>query len=310
MNATVRTGAYLALFTALLSGVSVYINSFGVRRVDDPFVFTTAKNLMVGLGLAAAVLVPAAWRDLRDLTRNQWLSLILLGLVGGSIPFLLFFDGLRNATAPSAAFIHKTLFLWVALLAVPLLRERLGKLQLGAIAVLVLGQVVLVSWPSGWAAGRAEVLILVATLLWAVEAVIARRVLRGMPARAGALGRMGFGAIAMLAFLLVTGRGGTLLALEASQWGWVVITAGFLAAYVLGYYGALKRAPATLVTSVLVLGSVVTSALHAIFSARTFDALQIAGFALIAIAAALWIAAAQGSRVKSPQSAPATEGSA
>ena len=50
----------------------------------------------------------------------------MIGVIGGSVPFILFFNGLAMASAPSAAFIHKTLFVWVVLLAVPFLGERLG----------------------------------------------------------------------------------------------------------------------------------------------------------------------------------------
>jgi drug/metabolite transporter (DMT)-like permease len=288
MNSTVRKGAYLALAAALISGVSVYINSFGVREVPDPFVFTTAKNLLVGLALACLVLAPAAWRELQSLTRRQWLALLALGLVGGSVPFLLFFYGLSQATAPSAAFIHKTLFIWVAILAVPLLGERLGKLQIAALGILVLGNLVLLG-PATWALGSAEMFTLAATLLWAVEAVMARRIMGGVSARVAALGRMGFGSLAMLGFLAFTGRVETLVTLDGIQWGWVVLTSVFLLAYVTSYYGALKHAPATLVASVLVLGSVITSLLHAVFSARTYSVDQIAGFILIGAAAALWL---------------------
>ena len=43
MNTSIlKKGTYLAVATALISGVSVYINSFGVKQVPDPFVFTTA----------------------------------------------------------------------------------------------------------------------------------------------------------------------------------------------------------------------------------------------------------------------------
>jgi len=61
----------------------------------------------------------------------------LIAIVGGSLPFLLFFTGLSLASAPSAAFIHKTLFIWVAFLAVPFLGERLGWAQICALGVLL-----------------------------------------------------------------------------------------------------------------------------------------------------------------------------
>jgi ABC-type uncharacterized transport system permease subunit len=78
-------------------------------------------------------------------------------------------------------------------------------------------------------------------------------------------------------------------AMNGIQWGWVLITSILLLGYVNGYYHALKNAPATLVASVLVLGSVVTSLLHAVFSARTYSIEQVAGFGVILAATAVWV---------------------
>ena len=57
--------------------------------------------------------------------RGQWGALAAIGVIGGSVPFVLFFEGLSSATSPQAAFLHKTLVLWVAVLAVVFLGERL-----------------------------------------------------------------------------------------------------------------------------------------------------------------------------------------
>lgn len=290
MSKVVRNGAYLALATAVISGVSVYVNSFGVKRVPDPFVFTTAKNAIVAIMLVVLVVAPFYAGELRRLSRGQWARLALIGLVGGSVPFLMFFYGLKHASAPSAAFMHKTLFIWVVLMAVPLLGERLGRLQIVALVTLVVGNLVLVGLPGRWAFGTAELFTLGATLLWAAEAVLARHFLTGgLSAPVAALGRMGFGALIMLGFVVATDRGGTMLSMTASNWGWVLLTSVFLLAYVAGYYSALKRAPATLVASVLVLGSVITSLLHAVFSARTYAPEQIAGFVMVLASCALWL---------------------
>ncbi len=304
----VRAGAAIALATALLSGVSIYVNSFAVRELPDPFVFTTAKNAVVALvGVVAASVRPA---ELRGLGRGGWARLATLGLVGGGIPFLLFFEGLRAAAAPSAAFMHKTLVIWVALLALPLLRERLGALPLAALAVLLVGHLALAGRPSSLSLGRPEALTLAATLLWAAEAVLARRFLAGgLSVPLAALGRMGFGVLVMLAFLATSGRADDLAALGPAQWGWVLATAALLLGYVGGYYAALRRAPATMVASILVVSSVVTSALHAAAGSRSYSAEQAAGLALIAVAAALWLAAAElgrrGARAGGPAAARA-----
>ena len=115
--------------TAAVSGVAVYVNAHGVSHFDDATVYTTAKNPVAGaflLLLALPLLAsPQPARRGPDATR-QWLGLVALAGIGGSVPFVLFFEGLSRASATQAAFIHKTLVVWVALLAVPLLRERLG----------------------------------------------------------------------------------------------------------------------------------------------------------------------------------------
>ncbi len=43
----VQQGLAVALATALLSGVSIYINAGAARALPDPFVFTTLKNVAV-----------------------------------------------------------------------------------------------------------------------------------------------------------------------------------------------------------------------------------------------------------------------
>ena len=47
--------------TALVSGVSVFVNSYGVHAVSSPAVYTTAKNLVAAVVRLAAV-AGVAWR--------------------------------------------------------------------------------------------------------------------------------------------------------------------------------------------------------------------------------------------------------
>ena len=141
------TGVLLALCTAVVSGIAVYVNSRGVSHFADATVYTTAKNAVAG-GLLVVLALPqltagaAAANRARPRTRRHWAGLVAVACVGGSVPFVLFFEGLARAEATQASFIHKTLVVWVALLAVPLLRERVGA-HYSAIALLVAGQVLL-----------------------------------------------------------------------------------------------------------------------------------------------------------------------
>jgi drug/metabolite transporter (DMT)-like permease len=146
--------------------------------------------------------------------------LAVVGIVGGSVPFVLFFEGLARSTSVPAAFLHKTLVVWVALLAVPLLGERLDRWHAGAVAALVVGQALLVGDVAELRPGAGEAMILAATLLWAVEVVLARWLLRGFTPLTVGTARMGIGIVVLLAWVVVTGRAEDLRELAAQQWGW------------------------------------------------------------------------------------------
>jgi len=148
-----RAGILLAAATALISGISIFLNSYAVKALPDPALFTSLKNAVAAIALFAVALPLVRQRGGSfRLSRRDGGWLTLIAIVGGSVPFLLFFTGLSLATAPSAAFIQKTLFIWVALLAVPFLGERLGLLQIGALGVL-LGSQLLIAPPTGVAWG-------------------------------------------------------------------------------------------------------------------------------------------------------------
>ncbi|HSO65553.1 MAG TPA: DMT family transporter [Ornithinibacter sp.] len=264
MNATRRTGILLALATAAISGFSVFVNARGVTSFESATVYTTAKNVVAALVLFAVVGLGARTgaRLTRPAGARQWVALAAIGLIGGSLAFVLFFEGLARATSPQAAFIHKTLVLWVALLALPLLRERLQWGHWVAIGLLVVGQVGLAGGlPSSF--GTSGLLILAATLLWSVEVVVAKRLLGDISSWTVAVARMGLGSVALLGWLGVRGQLGGLTSMTGEQLGWVLATGLLLACYVGTWFAALARAQAVDVTAVLVLAAPVTAGLSA-----------------------------------------------
>src|SRR5688572_25575154 len=183
-------GVLLAFGTAMISGLSIYLNAFAVKVVPDATVFTTAKNGVAAIILIGFALALGAAREARSLDRPHRAGIVAIAIIGGSVPFVLFFSGLAVATAPTAAFIHKTLFIWVALMAVPFLGERLGLIQVVALGGLLLG-LVLIAPPTGMGWGAGETMIAAATLLWAVEIVLAKRLLAGVSAPLLGAARMG-----------------------------------------------------------------------------------------------------------------------
>jgi drug/metabolite transporter (DMT)-like permease len=290
---TAQRGALLALGTAAISGLSIYVNSFGVKLVPDAAVYTTAKNGVAAIILIGLALAFGAGREARVLDGRRRLGLVAIAVVGGSIPFVLFFSGLAIATAPTAAFIQKTLFLWVALLAVPLLGERLGLIQLAALGVLLAGQV-LVAPPTGLGWGAGETMIAAATVLWSAEVILAKRLLVGISAPLLGAARMGLGFVILIGFLAISGRIRGFGAIGGEALLWILVTGGLLAGYVATWFAALRLAPATTVTSVLVAGAVVTGVLVAASKGTGPDIGVVAGYGLMVAAVALVIVATTG----------------
>jgi drug/metabolite transporter (DMT)-like permease len=292
--ATRKTGLLLALATACISGVAVFLNSYGVKAFGDATTYTTAKNVIAALVLLALIGSLSAGRSSAVLTRptrpGQWAGLAVVGVFGGAIAFALFFEGLALASATDAAFLQKTLLVWVAILAVPLLGERIGALQVGAIALLVLGQIGLAGGVTTLF-GRGQLMVLGATLIWAGEVIIAKRLLADLSSWTVGLTRMGVGSLVLISWTLLRGNGGALTALTGNQWMWVLLTGVILAAYVSTWFAALSRAPAVDVTAVLVIGAVITALLAAAVKGSPlvpelgWVALVLAGTALVIVPA-------------------------
>lgn len=292
-----RPGYPLALAAAVISGFAVYTNSYGVRAFGNATVYTTAKNLVAAVVIVAALAVASRRLPREGVTRPrgpaQWAGLAAVAIVGGSVPFILFFEGLARVTSADAAFIQKTLVIWVALLAVPLLRERIGPWHLAAIAALVWGQAILGGGIGGIRPGSGEAMIFAATLLWAVETVIARKLLPGLSALTVASARMGGGAVILIGYALATTSWGTIAALGWHQWSWAIGTGLILAAYVTTWYAALARAGAIDVTALLVPGAIITALLQA--GSKPL-APQWSGLLLLAAGGALMLLAARKPR--------------
>jgi drug/metabolite transporter (DMT)-like permease len=279
-------GVALATGAALISGLAIYLNAFAVKQLPDAAVYTTLKNAIAAFVLMTVAVGLGAVRDVRAIDRRHWPAIFAVGVIGGSVPFILFFTGLAQASAPSAAFIQKTLFVWVALLAVPFLGERLGVASVIGLGILLVGQAFVLP-PAGIRWGMGETLILGATLFWAAETILVKRLLGSIPSNVMAVLRMGIGLVVLAGYLALTGKLGVVAGLGATQWAWVVLTGLVLAGYVGTWFAALKRAPASVVASVLVLGAVVTGALTAISAGAPPSPTIIGGYILIVAAAGM-----------------------
>lgn len=157
-----KQGLFLVFLTALISGFSIFINKFGVAGMN-PFVFTGMKNLIVGIILVSAMILAWKVKEIKSLKKEYWSRLVLIGIIGGGVPFMLFFKGLQLTSAVQAAFLHKIMFVFVAFGAVLFLKERISKLYFVGALMLLVG-LALVTGINDWAFGMGDVLIMLAVL--------------------------------------------------------------------------------------------------------------------------------------------------
>ena len=275
INKNIKKGIYLVLLAAVISGLANFFNKFGLEALGkNAYQYTTLKNIIAAIVLSLLVLTPLIWPKLKRLSAADWLKLFFIGLIGGSIPFLLFFKGLSLTSAVSAAFIHKTLFIWVAVLAWPILKEKLTRVQLLALLILLGGNLVFGGFKFfSW--GYAHNLILIATIFWAIENIVAKKALKDLSSLTVASARMVFGSIMLLGLVVWQGNISMLSGLNETQWIWTLIASAFLSGYVLTWYTALKHAPATYVATLLVPATLVTNVLSAVFITHSMTELAV-----------------------------------
>jgi drug/metabolite transporter (DMT)-like permease len=206
---------------------------------------------------------------------------------------VLFFDGLAQSEPAPAAFWRDTLVLWVAVLAVLFLRERLRWWNIGAIVLLISGEVVVSGGVGQLAANRGELDVLISSALWAIEVVVARRLLRTRAPATLAIVRMGLGALTLIVYLATSGSLGELGAMNADQWHWALWTGLLLSAYVATWMSALARARAIDVTSVLASSALITWLLQLVAGTTVVSGNTI-GLVLMGAGATLVLVGARG----------------
>ena len=84
---TRATGIALALVTAVVSGISIYVNGHAVRHFSDATVYTTAKNAVAGALLIVFAVTagrgPTGTSTTRPSGRRQWLACVVVAVDRG-----------------------------------------------------------------------------------------------------------------------------------------------------------------------------------------------------------------------------------
>lgn len=267
------------LGTAVISGFSIFINKFGVNGIDSS-IFAFSKNFLVSLLLIGLILGFKEFDNLKRLDKKQWGSLVLVGFVGGSIPFLLFFRGLQLSSGAIGSLIHKSMFIFVAILAVVFLKERLSKKIFIPAVLLIAGNLLLLRITS-FELTTGALFVLGATLFWSVENVISKHLLKEIEPKILAFGRLFFGSIFIMVFLIGTGKVGLLATVNVAQLSWIFVTSIFLLLYVFTWYTGLRDVKVTTATSILLLGSPITTLLSFVFLGTTLSVIHVMGILLV-----------------------------
>lgn len=255
-------GYAFAILAAVISGVSVYVNSLGVKTFSDPVLYTALKDGVVGVILLLPLVVSTGWpAEYRKLTRRTWAWMIALAASGGSIPFALFFSGLKLTTAATGAVLNHFQFVLVAIFAVIFLKERIRPALWAGFAVLLMGTMIgtnlgALNWNEGaW-------LILASTVLFAIDFVIAKHLLRGLSTLMVMTARMTLGTAMLFAYLAAIGHLGVVTHLKTAQWQFVLVTGLILLAYVACTFTAIRHASVSAVLAIGAASPIITTLLQ------------------------------------------------
>lgn len=282
----ISKGLTFAIITALISGVSVFINGIAVK-MSDPFVYTLLKNAGVLVFLGAAVLAFNELHSFRNLSRKQWGLLALIGVIGGSLPFLMFFWGLKLGGAAVSSFIFRSLFIFAGIFGYMFLKERPEPKDYAAGFIILLGNALLISGEMAF--GLGQLLVLGATALWALEYTISRKVLAEVSPKVVMVSRMAFGGIVLFAFIGATGSLHLISTVSMEVAGWLALTSLLLFGYVMGWYNALKHLPVLKASAVLASGGIITAALNLFFLGKEVALTEAMGLVLVLLGAILMV---------------------
>jgi len=274
----INVGFLLILMTAFISGLSIFLNKFGVA-ISDPYLFAGLKNSLAALFLVGLVLLSKRLA-IKKITKKYWLLLILVGLLGGAIPFLLFFKGLSLTLAVKAGFIHKSMFLIITMLSVLFLKNKPSKFVWLGVTALLCGNILFLNIKPQ-ALNIGDGLIFISVLLWSVEILLSKRLLSDLPVSIVAGARMFFGSIFIWIFLFITGQATLVSGLNWEQWGWVGLTSLLLIGYIVTFYSGLRLVSAVEATSVLALGAPITALLTMIFLDNSLSISAVMGIILM-----------------------------
>lgn len=182
----------------LIALAAVWGASFLFMRVAAPAFGPAALAFVRGAVAALALLPLLAWRGQLVPALPHWRPLLLVGLTGSALPFLLFNVAALAMSGGAMSIFNATTPMWGAAIAAVWWRERLGGARIAGLALGFAGVVVLAADHAGLRTDQASVVpispllavaaCLLAPLLYGFTATYAKKMLADVPPLAQAGG--------------------------------------------------------------------------------------------------------------------------
>lgn len=280
-------GTFFAIMTAVVSGIAIPMNKLFIVNLD-PTVFTALRSLIIGLVFLFLSLYQSKF-SFKPLKNVNWKYMFLIALIGGSIAFLLYFNGLKLTTSSRAAFLHKTLTLYVVIFGVLFLKEKISKKHWIALGLMFTGIILIyftqikpsVFWKNP---NLGDLLVIAATIMWAVENIIARKTLKeGSTNFIVSFSRMFFGGLILFGFLLLTNKYQAIMNLDIISWRNIAISTVLLFSYVFFWYWSIKLINVSKAATFLLLSPVISLTLGYLLFHEPLPLLQLLGSLIILV---------------------------
>lgn len=167
--------------TALVWGVNILVFKLAIGEMN-PWVFNASRLIFATLTLGFLAILEARFRPRgNSLNKVSWPRVVVFSLLTGFVYMVIFVLGIDRTTAGNTALIFASLPIWVALLSRAFLQERLPPVAWYGLLVTLLGTMIVIaqggsiSFSGQYFLGN--LLVLLATLAWALGTVLSRPLL-------------------------------------------------------------------------------------------------------------------------------------
>ncbi len=250
----------------------------------DSTLYTALKNGVVGIVLVVVLIASRKARaPYARLSVPQWLLLLAVALIGGSVPYAFYFRGLQLSTPVTASLVDHTQFLLVAGFAALFLRERFGPAVWAALGILLAGLCLGIT-VSAVRLDAGVVFLAAATVLFAVDFVLMKHLLAAVPPLAVMTFKMALGSLLLIAYVAATGRMGSVVGMTLLQWGFIGVTGLILLAFTTTSVLGLRSASATAVTAIPAGAPIVTTAIVLVAQGGAIPPVRWLGLSLMLVA--------------------------